>query len=247
MEYPRLSKAPVKEAIVDIRVQPNTTIDPDRLLKLHESFRADYPHVQVRSKWQGQLSFSPKVGASSAEVKETGIDGYIFSSADKLNVVQMRLDGFSYSRLAPYTEWKAIRPEANRLWDIYTAAIGGLTATRVAMRYINVLDLAGSPSDAEKFIEKSPTIPTSLESRLAGYFEQNFLEDVREGFRAVMIQAIQPPPVPSKFDYILDIDVFLEAAPIPLDSIWSTLDKLRGYKNRLFFNTLKQTTWEKYQ
>ncbi len=40
---------------------------------------------------------------------------------DRLNVAQFRRDGFTFNRLRPYTKWEEIRPEALRLWQLYTA------------------------------------------------------------------------------------------------------------------------------
>lgn len=248
MDWPHLTKAPVKEAIVDIRIAPTSQIDPAKLHALHKLFVAEYPDAQARNKIAGVFSFAAKPGEkSAAEIKDDGIDGYVFRSADKLNIVQMRLDGFSYSRLAPYTKWSEIQAEASRLWDIYAKAAGTFAVTRVAMRYINLLPIEGSLNDLNKFIEKPPVMPAALESKLFGYLEQNFLNDTHDGFQAILIQAVQPPVPPTAFEYILDIDVFLQSPKIPIEAVWGTLEKLRDYKNRIFFNTLKKETWERFQ
>ena len=42
-------------------------------------------------------------------------NGYIFASSDERQIFQARLDGFSFSRLAPYDRWETFRDEARRL------------------------------------------------------------------------------------------------------------------------------------
>lgn len=45
-------------------------------------------------------------------------DGFLLSSSDKLRIVQARLDGFTFSRLAPYETWERLRDEAKSAWRI---------------------------------------------------------------------------------------------------------------------------------
>ena len=43
------------------------------------------------------------------------VDGYVFTSADGKQVVQYRLDGFTFSRLRPYTRWEEVFAEAQKV------------------------------------------------------------------------------------------------------------------------------------
>ena len=76
----------------------------------------------------------PEVSQSSAG----GPDGYLFTSVDGRQVVQARLDGFTFSRLKPYDKWESLRDEARELWQHYVQIASPETVTRVALRYINV-------------------------------------------------------------------------------------------------------------
>jgi hypothetical protein len=67
--------------------------------------------------------------------------GWRFVSPDKLHVFQARLNGFTFSRLPPYVDWESFRTEARRLWDLYRAVANPIAPTRIAVRYINRLDL----------------------------------------------------------------------------------------------------------
>src|ERR1700722_10937730 len=107
--------APISEALIDIRVHVPNAISLEALESMHARIKDDYPRKEMRSYIQGQFSMGEAVGAAATRTPM----GYAFSSADGKQIVQARLDGFTFSRLKPYGTWSNLRDESRRLWDIY--------------------------------------------------------------------------------------------------------------------------------
>lgn len=121
------SRAPIVEAMIDIRVAPQPEIP---LLDLADGLRQlseDSP--QRESLFAGRMFFS-----SEEEMSPFGFDeGIRYTSKDGQKTFQTRTDGFTVSVLLPYTEWPDLRNEAHKLWTGYTQARQPQEITRVAV------------------------------------------------------------------------------------------------------------------
>lgn len=109
-------KAPITEAIIDIKVQPPANFDVARFENVREVIADKYPERIEIFEFKGQLAM--KKGETVANTTKT-IVGYGFKSKDKVNIVQFRRDGFAHNRLKPYTSWGEVLTEALRVWSIY--------------------------------------------------------------------------------------------------------------------------------
>lgn len=116
-EYPHLSNAPITEALIDIRVELPEAISFDKLGALHEEIEADFPESKTRFVFESQI----RLGDHGAQLKThpSRPDGFLFTSEDKTQVFQARLDGFTFSRLRPYETWEALFEKAAKYWKLY--------------------------------------------------------------------------------------------------------------------------------
>src|SRR5258706_13074940 len=112
-KFEHLRKAPIWEAVIDLRVRLDSNFDLARLRNLQQQFQQQYPQVEEQSLIQQRFG---EVGAPQAalEVQNLDLIGFLFKSADGKNVLQFRKDAFSFNRLHPYTSWAEIFPEAGR-------------------------------------------------------------------------------------------------------------------------------------
>jgi uncharacterized protein (TIGR04255 family) len=109
-------KAPITEALVDLRVKYSSPMALDQLRKFGTVINSEYPYQGTREEFQGQFEFGaaePRTTSSRSAV------GFIFSSRDRQQAVQARLDGFTFSRFVPYQHWNHLIREARRLWNIF--------------------------------------------------------------------------------------------------------------------------------
>src|SRR5579859_1241021 len=131
-------KAPITEALIDFRVVHEAGISLEKLKKFGVAIKDQYPNEATRDVVQGQITLigpAPKTQSSRATV------GYIFHSADRLQAVQARLDGFTFSRFAPYKDWDHLVMEARRLWNIFVGLLEPTSVSRMAVRYVNQINL----------------------------------------------------------------------------------------------------------
>jgi len=128
-----LSRAPIDEALIDIRVTlPKHMRELEHLEALDEKFRDQYPDKKTIKEFQYKVNFDQP----ETEEKTSTRLGFRYTSADNTQVIQATLNGLTFSRLPPYQDWTQLREEARRVWNIYLDHVQPETITRVAARYI---------------------------------------------------------------------------------------------------------------
>jgi len=227
----RYQKPPITEAIIDLRVELRPGYRSIDLNNARDGEEATYPGVEEMQVAFGQMQFGPQVSATAGSKHI----GYLFRSADGKQIYQARLDGFTMSRLAPYENWDALRDEARRLWDIYRPVTSPIKVVRLAVRYVNRIDMPLPFKDFREYLRTVPEVSPDLPQGLAGYFMQLAIpqEDIES--LALINETIIDPARQDVVSVILDIDIF-RAKDIPEDQegIWNCFEQLRLRKNEVF-------------
>lgn len=224
-------KAPITEAIIDLKVELPSTATLDHLKAVNEGFKQAYPIVKPRELVHGQIEFGQGLKTSASTKKI----GFAFCSADGRQIYQARLDGFTMSRLAPYESWELFRCEARRLWEAYRSSTRPVRIKRLAVRYVNRLDLPLPFSDFNEYLRTIPELSPDLSQRLSGFFMH--LESPQEDLNSLALinETIVGAPGPDIVSVVLDIDVFRDRdVPSSEDAIWSFFEQLRVRKNEIF-------------
>jgi uncharacterized protein (TIGR04255 family) len=245
MAHPtHLSRAPIVEALVDIRVYPEVPqlSDLDRFQAVVQS---DFPErrkvVHVTGNFDLRDAERPKVTTAEPDVK-----GYAFWSADKKRVVQARRDGFSFSHLNPYDQWTTLRDQARSLWTKYVSLMNPATTTRWALRFINRIELPLPMSDLADYLRTLPRISDDLPQQVTGLFMRVVLPFPPA--TVIVTQAVDAGLTEDKLPIVLDIDVFEEGQlPCDGDEVWTHLETLRKIKNDVFFSSLTPAAWRLYE
>ena len=174
-----------------------------------------------------------------------GLIGWRFTTADGKQVAQFRKDGFTFSRLAPYTYWEEVFAEASRLFLLYLAATNPEEVTRPAVRYINRMPFPETEvGDFSPFLTAPPVCPVDRQVVLNGFLTQVQVHDPLTGISATITQTIQSGgDSPDFVPVVLDLDVY-ETRSFPPDSktILARFGALRETKNRYFFNSITEKT-----
>lgn len=236
--HPHLPNAPIVEALLDIRAQVADELSVDTLRSAHESLRGGYPKTKERRRFEGTFKLI-KGGSVDATAQEFSVDGYQFISADGLQVVQFRLDGFTFNRLKPYPDWATFRKEAKHLWNVYRRLARPISVSRVALRYINeiVIPVTGHPW--HDYLRSPPRLPEEFDRTPKTFLQRFEIDDSDSGTTWLITQALKPSPSPATTTILLDIDVFKQGS-FDEESIWGVADLLRKIKNDIFFRTIRQ-------
>ena len=242
-----LRKAPITEALIDIRATLPAHIKLRDLEKVCGELSDRYPNCRERRSFKGRLSFG-EASPPALSVECEGPDGYLMTSKDGLQIVQARLDGFTFSRLRPYETWERLRDDAKSLWQTYCKAAHPGLVTRIAVRYVNRINLPLPVRDLKEWILTGPEVAPDLPQELAGYFFKIHLPfDGPRGYANVS-QKVDVDEVKTHVALIFDIDAFLPIEADPLtEETWGRLEDLRTIKNRVFFDSLTEKTLELFR
>jgi uncharacterized protein (TIGR04255 family) len=225
-------KPPITEAIIDLRVDLPESTTIDDLERIHVGLETAYPTKKKRIYGEVRAQIGDHGAVAAATSKQ---DGLLFSTQDGTYVFQARLDGFTMSRLAPYDRWEPFRDEARRLWDVYRAVAKPTKVTRLAIRYVNRLDLPLPVADLKQYLRTVPEVSPELPQNLAGYFMQLRipLDDIKSFL--LVNQAIIDPARPGVASVVLDNDIFrVDDIPADEQGLWDFFEVLRQRKNDVF-------------
>ena len=236
-----LRNAPIREAIIDLKVAP--AVDPTKLAPLFESLKERFPKQEVLQQRTFGFEFGP--GELRSSRIDGGAQGGRLTSADGRYIVQLRVDGFTLSRLPPYETWEAMREVAQPLWNDYLRHSQTEKVTRAAVRYINVMDLPLPIRDFKDYLSAPPEIPAALPQELGGFFSRVVIVHRELDVAGVVTQALETA-YDNKVQVILDIDVFREGRQtdwrVNDPSVWDTLERMRDFKNQIFFESITEKT-----
>ena len=162
-------------------------------------------------------------------------------------IAQFRVDGFTFSKLEPYTTWEDVFGEARRLWSIYVQVARPLETSRVAVRYINRLRLP-VPVDLGQYLEAPPVLPPPIPQTIREFLTRVVVNAPERNLSAILIQALEAQLDPTMIQLLLDIDAFRELAVPPEDSsLREIFEQLRALKNEIFFASVTERTVEMYE
>jgi uncharacterized protein (TIGR04255 family) len=238
-----LENAPITEALVDFRVSLSREFDATVFADLKTVLADRYPIIEQMRQFEAKLELMPG-RKTVAAVPGGKVQGFRFRSQDGLNLAQFRADGFTYNRLAPYTEWSTVFPEAIRLWGLFVETARPPFVSRVALRYLNQLRppiQSGDPLD--KYLAALPPMPPGAPGGFAGFVSRISTHDPVTRLSANVTQALEAPDP----TILLDIDVYkageFETTTPALAPVFQALHQL---KNEIFFGSITEETARLY-
>jgi len=242
-----LNNAPITEAILDIRLKLPASVKTSVLLSAHSQIGQQYPNKQERRKWEGQIVIDQsQVPQTKTAVGE--VDGYLFQSLDNKQIVQFRLDGFTFNKLKPYENWESFRDEGRRLWNVFLETVSPEQITRIALRYINHLFIPGPLIDFDDYLTAGPVIPEKLPQGVSSFLTRVVIHEPTTKASAIITQALEKIVQPDIIPIILDIDVIKESQfEVNYKEVWESFEKLRDFKNRVFFESITDKTLELFE
>jgi uncharacterized protein (TIGR04255 family) len=235
-----LSKAPITEVIVDFRVKARQGLQAKEFAALKPELAHRFPDVREQRQVKAEFRLGPKEGPLQ-QATEVGVRGLLFKSGDGCEIAQFRIDGFTFNRLHPYTSWEEISPVAFELWRKYVDVAQPQMVTRLALRYLNHIDLLPSLIDFDEIMVAPPPIPERLPQAVSRFLTRVTIHDHEQDLTAHVTQAFEGAPGPGKGKLILDIDAFREKdVPVESEEVAGTFSALHEFKNRVFFESLTE-------
>jgi uncharacterized protein (TIGR04255 family) len=229
--------APIIEAVIDIRVVPAKEFDFSKLdYAVREKFLKEYPLVakQFQNEFQLVSGEHPQATPISSSM------GLRFSSDNNNQILQIKVDGFTFSRLAPYENWETFRDKAKQLWMIYQKTTLPQHITRIAVRFINRFDFPGTTIELSDYLNVFPHVPES--NLMKGFSMQATFNQTDINSTLIITQVLIPSHKPDTVSILLDFDLFNEDLRSLQDDFWLFLEELRTRKNQIFENSITDKT-----
>ena len=156
----KLGNPPIIEAVVDIDCDLPPSLDLTALeAQARDVFRNGYAQFRQvflhHAAIQGQAGNPPQVSTRQE------IGGFQFLNEDGRQIVQVRTQGFSFNRLAPYTTLDEYLPEIERTWRLFVELTAPIRARRVGLQYVNrmPLPMLNGVVELDDYLRIGPKLP----------------------------------------------------------------------------------------
>ncbi|MFH1231988.1 MAG: TIGR04255 family protein [Planctomycetota bacterium] len=240
--------APIVESLLDIRCILPSEINLSTLASFHERIKNDFPIKEERISWQA--GFEIKAGNRPELISpKGGPDGYLFHPTDKKRIVQARLDGFTFNKLKPYTKWEDFSGEAKKLWQHYSEVAKPVKVVRIALRYINRIEIPIPFKDFGEYIKTVPQIGDGIPKALSGLFMRLVIPNPELKAMAIITETVDKiDEKNNKLPLIFDIDVYMEQPfELQTDTIWKAMVDLHEFEYSIFIKSITNKTEELFK
>lgn len=226
---------------MDIHVSRSGPITIAELGSFYETESERYP--SRHGVHTSALRIDPKSGVVLQH--EEQLIGYRVANSGQSCIAQVRTNGFAFSRLAPYISWDDWKGEAQRMWDLYRTTVRPDHVSRLAVRYINRVDIPLTRGKRMRdYFTVFPQLPESLPSTASSFLMQLELAipEVEAG-KFVLNMGRVDPPSQDVISILLDLDLFRPVALQPEDDrVWDFIEELHSRENAIFESCITEDT-----
>lgn len=245
----KLAKAPIVEAVLDIDCDMPAGFDLTALEgTAGEAFRSQYP--RFRNQFLEEHRIESKADEPAKHSSRRAVQAFRFLQDDEKQLVQVRSQGFSFNRLAPYSSLDDYLSEIQRTWELFIGIASPVKIRVVRLRYINriLLPFAGGPVNLDGYFKVGPKLPDEEGLQFTGFVNQHTAVEAGTGYQVNIVLASQLPES-ERLPVIFDICVASPKTAEPNDWHWILVEiqSLRSLKNRIFKNTLTEICLNLFQ
>jgi len=229
------------EAVVDIDCDLPPGFDlPSLEQPAREAYRDRYPTLRKQYVQEHQIEARPDAPPLMS-VGRSGIQALQLLAADGKQLVQVRAQGFSFNRLAPYSSLDDYLADIESGWRAFVVLAAPVQVTTVRLRYINrlLLPLVEGEVNLDEYLKSAPRASPGAGLKLGAFLNQHVAVETATGHQVTVVLAAQPPEagfLPVIFDNAAASLERREATD--WSGILGTIHALRILKNRVFQETL---------
>ena len=236
----KLPHAPIVEAVLEIDCDMPPSFSLQQLEQAaRDAFRDRYP--EFRTQFLHEHSIETKPGAAPRVSVRNAVQAFQFFQSDQKQLIQVRMPGYSFNRLAPYTTLDEYLPEIERTWRTFVGLATPKHVRGIRLRYINriLLPLVDGKVDLTHYLELGPRLPDEENLTFTGFLIQQTAIDRKTGNQSTTVLTTQPIEG-GRLPIILDNSVGCigSGEPAAWDWILTKILSLREFKNRIFRKTL---------
>lgn len=252
LNHPRLTNAPIAEAVIEIRVRMFRPVVSDCFAAFKDRLKGRFPKSQDIRFLASHLQIDGENQVKN-DVSNT-LFGVRLDDPEGKWVVQAKADGLAVSRLAPYETWESLIKAVRDIWPVYVEVFDPQAVLRLGVRYINRVPLPDVDGfagvDLDTVLTAGPKIPPTLPQSFSQYVTRLVVPMHADGIVLTLVQAMDPTAQDSAVaagHVVLDIDAACEQSfDVDSPEMWRKLDALRVVKNSAFFGSLTEQTWRQF-
>ena len=253
MDIKTLKNPPIKEALLEIRFNPNKNITVSKLKEFADSLSDVYTKIEPVENQSFAFKYSKEQGPEHDFKIEPS--GFKLTNAQNNRIVIAAIDKFVFSFLAPYAPWPNLKETAEDLYKKYLHFAPQNEIIRLGMRYINNINLPFAEDFSfQNYINTFQPLPKHEElSDSLSKFETVVVMPHNDigcvsTIRQTLLDVEGSEDNNAYLPFTLDIDVHqskvFESAQIK--DIWESFEKMRIKKNAIFFSTLTDAALTPY-
>jgi uncharacterized protein (TIGR04255 family) len=242
LTYPKLNKAPIKEAIISLTIDNNKhTIEA--LENICNNLITLYPKKEELKEDKIELNFNNNILQTHTQSRHIG---FILTSNDNNKIITITQDRISFNVLSAYQTWEIFLDEYKLLWDKFTCDIKTpYNIKDIKLLYINEFDIPILNWHEYILMQSNMAVNTDCENSTIETIQTTSHHKVlsRE-YEAISDVIIQITPKDTEFlNVIFSIDITSEHIIdnyknfAPLNPVFN---QLRQLKNKIFFANVPQ-------
>ncbi|MFG3714887.1 TIGR04255 family protein [Micromonospora sp. NPDC047730] len=230
----KYTNPPVVEAVIDLRVSNSGEV-PQEALATFASANEGYPECEPLT--EGNAVFV--LGDEPSVNIDDKATGFNFRSTSRHRLLTVLPHRFSIHEFAPYGGWDNFSQEALRLWRRYGKQFPGRPLTRIAVRYINKIEIEiDRPMRMEDYFHTYPAVSDDITEPMNSFFMRAGYTFPEQRVAGSITQATIQASRPGVAAILLDIDVWrdhqFDIGATSDEELPEALEELRRVKNSLF-------------
>ena len=247
MAQPRsLNHPPIVEALVDLRA--SVPGDFEMFDALADELKGEFPTKEQRRHLEAKIEIRDGKLVQQ-RVDSSAFGGVRLANVDQTIYAQFRPDGFTLNNMKAYVGGDHLIDKALTLWELLVRRTMPEAVSRVALRYVNRLELPLKSGDEfTRYLTSTPDLPEGAPQRISQFLSRIVGHDAQRQATAVVIQQLKEQQGGQPVVLTVDVDVF-RSGTFPVDSaaLREILDSLRMLKNETFFSLITDETVSFYE
>lgn len=243
-----LANPPIVEAVLDLDCDLPPSLD---FASLQEAVKNTYGdrYPTVRPLFFQEAKIESKSDAAPQMSVRGGIQAFQCFDETEKQLVQVRAQGYSFNRLAPYGRMDDYLPEIERTWNLFLKLLSPVQVRVVRLRYINriLLPLRNEQVELKRYL-KMNLRAADAKLMMTGFLNQYAAVEKGTGHEVNVVVTSQPPEkdrLPIIFDNC--VASVANVQPQEWNGILAKIQSLRDLKNRVFKNTLTDACLNLFQ
>jgi len=243
----KLENPPIIEAILQIAFVIPSFATADDFKPFIETVASEYSEVRELISLQFVQQLDRQVSDTPLDMSMgTKINGYMLLKEPQEQFIHLTNNAIGLIRKKPYTSWDEISQEFKELWGKLKSIFPDIVPNKLSVRYVNKMDVTLNPDKGiQEFFLLIPNLPEKISPSYEKYLLQMQIPNKENNLVSNVTQVYNPcQKTEGKVHYSLDIEINSEISE--KEDIWEMFEKMRIFKNSIFFNSITESTKKLY-